>query len=1047
MRHIRSAMLRAATPRPLERAIGGARGRAARWLDGLSLRTRLMLLVVALAMPFLLYMAALAWTQAVEENNEALEHAEALAGMVAARVDEFVDDTDVLMRLVAHATGDPSPAAVQRYLDSLRGDLPPYIGDVAVWTVTGTPIAATDRQTLTAPYDAARRESFRAALRSDRLGLEAPVVLRADAEPVVLVARAAVDSSGQLVRIVTATARLRHLDRILAARQALPADAVVTLLDAAGVVVARSRDPETWIGRDMTPMFDRARFERAHGSSEILGFDGVRRMSGYALPAHAPWKVYVGIPREAALAHLNAQTRATTFLGVAALMLGLFLATTAANGITRRLRLLADDAARLEGGSLDHRSSVTGGDEIGVLGAALNRMAGALEQRTDELTRSTEELSLITANVPVLIAYVDAQQRYRFANEYHRDVFGVPPAKLIGRSLRELFTPGTYARLLPQISEVLGGMPASFETSFDARGAPPWFLVSCFPDYGDDNTVRGFYAVCQDITRRRDAEATLAARERFIQLIADTLPARITYLDTAARVQFGNAAFRAMWGIGERDFIGQPLGALVPSGVYAQIEPHLARSLAGERLRYELASEGPNGEQHDIVHYVPDHDGQGRVQGLITISQDVTALKRMESARADSEKRIRTIADNVPASIAYVNRHERYLFANAAFVTAFDTTLEDLVGQRAADILPPDVYASTRPHIEAVLRGERQRFQRVVTRHGSQRHELVDYLPERDAAGEVTGFFALIHNITDLHAAQARVEQSEQRMRRITDNVPALICYIDQERRYRFNSRFYEEWLGRPLAGITGRTVLEVIGARTHAVDAPYIERAFGGEHVDFELEHTDAHGTRCVRGSYVPDFDAQGSVVGIYGVTTDITSLKQVERELARLAQFDSLTGLVNRSRFDACINEALARARRSKEGIGLLFLDIDGFKRINDTHGHATGDEVLREFARRVTGLVRETDTVARLAGDEFVVLLENVSRHEECRVVARKIIAAMRVPFKVPAGELAVTTSIGIAMSGDASLPAASLLHRADTALYSAKAQGRDRYEVAI
>jgi diguanylate cyclase (GGDEF)-like protein/PAS domain S-box-containing protein len=759
------------------------------------------------------------------------------------------------------------------------------------------------------------------------------------------------------------------------------------------------------------------------------------------------WKVYVGVPSADALGRHRAQVRTPIVLGAAALGIGLLLAALAGNGITTRVRRLADDAATLASGALDHRSDVGGRDEVGVLGQALNRMAQALEERTHALTRSTEELSLITANVPVLIVYVDATQRFRFANEYHRDVFGIPPDKLIGRSLRELFTPNTYARLLPRINEVLGGLPASFETTFDARHAAPYFLVSCFPDYGDDNTVRGFYAVCQDITRRREAEATLAARERFIHLITDTLPARITYLDTQGRVQFGNQVFRDTWGITGEDYVGRPLEALVPSAVYAQIGPRLARALAGERLRYELVSENAGGEQHDIVHYVPDRDAEGRVQGLFTISQDVTALKRLEAARAESEKRIRTIADNVPAAIAYLNRHERYLFANAAFLEAFGISSEDLVGQRVADVLPPDVYALTRPHIEAVLRGERQRFQRVVTRHGGARHELVDYLPERDPAGEVTGFFALIHNITDLHDAQARVEQSEQRLRRITDNVPALICYIDRERRYRFNSRFYEDWLDRPLAEITGRTVLEVLGERTYAIDGPYIERAFAGEAVDFELEHTDARGTRCVRGSYVPDLAAGGEVVGIYGVTTDITPQKRVERELARLAQFDSLTGLANRNRFDTCIAEAIARARRVGTGIGLLFLDIDGFKRINDTHGHAAGDDVLREFARRVVALVRETDTVARLAGDEFIVLLENVERHEECRVVARKIVAAMRTPFDIAAGPIPVTTSIGIALSVDASLSAAALLHRADTALYSAKAQGRDRYEVAV
>jgi diguanylate cyclase (GGDEF)-like protein len=211
-------------------------------------------------------------------------------------------------------------------------------------------------------------------------------------------------------------------------------------------------------------------------------------------------------------------------------------------------------------------------------------------------------------------------------------------------------------------------------------------------------------------------------------------------------------------------------------------------------------------------------------------------------------------------------------------------------------------------------------------------------------------------------------------------------------------------------------------------------------------MQHTDARGTRYVRGSYVPDYDSHGEVIGIYGATTDVTTHKQFEKELARMAQYDSLTGLPNRNQFNERITAALQRMRRSGLGVGLLFLDIDGFKGINDSRGHAGGDAVLREFARRLSGSVRETDTVARLAGDEFVVVLEGVHKRDECLFIARKIVAAMQRPFDVNGSELVVTTSIGIAMTTDTGLSADGLLQRADGALYTAKAQGRNRFEMA-
>ena len=1030
-------------PRPLERAVARLRSRVGAFVGALGLRARLMLLVVGLAAPFIAFIATLAWTQAVNERAEALGRAGALARLATTRADEFLDRADATLRVLGRDLGGRESAAWQAEIDALRTDLPEHVDDLVAWSKDGTAVASLDPQVLV-DVNVATRPFFREALRSGGLAIEAPVPGLGRSDPVVVVARAIVDRSGRLAGVVSQSTRLHALGSWLLRNGALPAGLVVTVAAPDGTVLARSVDPALWIGRTIPADAPLARDVR-EGSAETVGLDGVARLTGVATVARANWRVYAGMPTRTALAPRDAQLRAITILGVAALLVGVALAAIGANGITTRLSLLADDAARLEAGELGHRSVVPGHDEVGVLGNALNRMADALQQRSEALTRKTDELAQITANVPVLIAYVDANRRYRFANEYHRDVFGVPPESLVGRTLDELLG-ASYERIRPRIAEVLSGLPATFEASFAIPEGPPWFLVSCFPDYGDASQVRGFYAVCQDITRRRQAEEALAARERFTQLVTDTIPARITYIDTQGRVQFGNRDFARTWGI-EAPFLGRPIADLVPPAVYRQIAPHLARSLAGEALHYELSTERPDGMQHDVVRYVPDIGADGTVHGVFTISQDVTAIRRSESARSESEKRMRLITDNVPAAMAYLNRHERYLFANAGFLDSFGLTLDDLVGRRVAEVQPPDVYATIKPHIDGVLAGERQRYQRVVTRLGSRRHELVEYIPEVGSDGDVSGFFALIHDVTDLHDAQVRVEASEQRLRSITENIPALICYIDRDRRYRFNSRYYEEWLGRPLSAITGRTVREVIGAETYAVDGPHIERAFGGERVDFEVEHRDERGVRYVRGSYVPDVDASGQVVGIYGATTDVTSLKAVEKQLERLAQFDALTGLPNRNQFNVRIAGALARIARSGLSVGLLFIDIDGFKRVNDSRGHAAGDALLREFGARLAAAVRETDTVARLAGDEFVVILDGVHRREECQFIARKIVATMRRPMRIGHEDVVVTTSIGVAMTDDSATAPEQLLQKADAALYVAKAQGRDRYEVAI
>lgn len=168
-------------------------------------------------------------------------------------------------------------------------------------------------------------------------------------------------------------------------------------------------------------------------------------------------------------------------------------------------------------------------------------------------------------------------------------------------------------------------------------------------------------------------------------------------------------------------------------------------------------------------------------------------------------------------------------------------------------------------------------------------------------------------------------------------------------------------------------------------------------------------------------------------------------ELELHRLATTDVLTGLHNRRMFDTLLPQALARAARSGQPVGLAILDIDHFKAINDTLGHPAGDQVLIEFARRLTGAVRSTDTVARLAGDEFVIVFEQLSSSTEMDVLGGKILAAMAAPFPLATGPREVRASIGIAVTSSAADSAEDLMRAADQALYGVKAAGRNGYAI--
>jgi diguanylate cyclase (GGDEF)-like protein/PAS domain S-box-containing protein len=189
---------------------------------------------------------------------------------------------------------------------------------------------------------------------------------------------------------------------------------------------------------------------------------------------------------------------------------------------------------------------------------------------------------------------------------------------------------------------------------------------------------------------------------------------------------------------------------------------------------------------------------------------------------------------------------------------------------------------------------------------------------------------------------------------------------------------------------------------------------------------------------------DSQGAVAHHVGVFTDVRMLKQSQARLEYLAHHDALTGLPNRLLFSARLEHAVQRATRQRQSVGLLFLDLDRFKVVNDTLGHLAGDQLLQGVAERLKGCVREQDTVARLGGDEFVVILEALADPADAALVARKVLEALESPFQIVGQEVRVTGSVGISLYPDDARDPAWLTRCADEAMYRAKQRGRRTYE---
>ena len=243
-----------------------------------------------------------------------------------------------------------------------------------------------------------------------------------------------------------------------------------------------------------------------------------------------------------------------------------------------------------------------------------------------------------------------------------------------------------------------------------------------------------------------------------------------------------------------------------------------------------------------------------------------------------------------------------------------------------------------------------------------------------------------------------------------------------------------EDFLGRPVLELIAPA--EGAGQKLH--DALRLAQSLHADDLAFRrmdgsLFHAEVH------LDPIGDDGAGGAVVNF----VDITRRKAAEAAVWHQANHDALTGLANRNLFRAHLDQAVAQARRGGETVALLFVDLDGFKAINDGHGHAVGDRVLRETARRLERAIRESDLAARLAGDEFVVILRHLAGEAYAGAVAAKLIAALAEPCRFGKQALAVTASIGIALYPQDAANAEELLHHADAAMYKAKEAGRRTY----
>jgi diguanylate cyclase (GGDEF)-like protein/PAS domain S-box-containing protein len=420
----------------------------------------------------------------------------------------------------------------------------------------------------------------------------------------------------------------------------------------------------------------------------------------------------------------------------------------------------------------------------------------------------------------------------------------------------------------------------------------------------------------------------------------------------------------------------------------------------------------------------------------------------VEAGLRQSEERFRRSFELAGVGVAHIDLERRFQRVNRRFCEILGYAERELIGLTGRDISHPeekDQMNAQRPRLYAgeidAVRGEK----RYLRKDGSIVWVAYALAVERDADGKPLYEIAVYDDISARKAMEEALRNSEARFRSLTEMSSDFFWETDAEHRFvdMVHGPEYPERMGR------------IIG---HAAwDLPYVHpdeaawtaiRATMDAHEpfrDFEFGRPWPGGSvRYFAVTGNPHFAPDGSFLGYRGVGRDVTNVAVARERIATLAYSDALTGLDNRTSLAPALEKAVERSRRRAATLAGLFLDLDGFKEINDAHGHDAGDRLLVEVARRLRAALRSSDPLARLGGDEFFVVLEDISGAAPVERVARKLLTEVEAPYDIGVGvEVRISASIGVSLFPDDAGDAATLMKHADAAMYAAKEAGKNAY----
>ncbi|MBI5918630.1 MAG: PAS domain S-box protein [Nitrosomonadales bacterium] len=546
---------------------------------------------------------------------------------------------------------------------------------------------------------------------------------------------------------------------------------------------------------------------------------------------------------------------------------------------------------------------------------------------------------------------------------------------------------------------------------------------------------------------RANSELELANQRALLHEIIDSIPDFIFIKDTNSVYLGCNRALEEFFGASESEIIGKT--------DFDFVDVELA-AFCRQKDQEMLALNRPCTSEEWVTYLdgrracleilkTPYLSADGTLLGLIGVGRDITERKWQEAALLESEGRFRDIVEFAPIGMGIAALDDgRFVQVNQALCNLLGYTKKELEQLTTRDITHPDDWAADVVFKRQLLAGEIQGFQnekRLLHRGGRVVWVHLTVVIHRNLAGIPLFFIGQVEDMSGRREALQR----EHFMSVVLDNVFDGVVTIDERGLVDSFNKSAERIFGYDASEVIGRNISMLMPEPHRTAHDSYVRNYLETAQSKIVGIGREVVGRRKDGRLFPLDIAVseveEGGVRRFIGVVRDITERKSVEERMNHLAHYDALTDLPNRALFDDRLSQALVIARRDDLNVALMFVDLDKFKPVNDTFGHQIGDLLLVEVAQRLRECLRDSDTAARIGGDEFVVLLQSIEEKADAIVVAEKIRQSLCLPFELGGHQIHISASIGVAVNLDQTCDEKRLTKKADIAMYHAKAKGRN------